>query len=117
MKDKSDSRDNLAKLIEYEMVSAYDDMIKDLEGIQECIDYINKNSLSKKLLTLKSYISDIIKDEKKNEEDGYLKRIKVLKNLIESMKGTNEQKTNIFQAFKQASKENRLQQAKECYKD
>ena len=117
VKEKSDSRDNLVKLIEYEMITAYNDMLKHLEGIQECTDYINKNCLSKKPVTLESYINDTINDETHNQEDGYLKRIKVLKNLMISMQGANKQKINIFQAFKQASTEDKLQQAKQCYKD
>ena len=116
-KEKGDSRDNLVKLIEYEMVSAYDDMLKDLEGIQECIDFINDKCLSKKAVTLERYVDDIIKRERENEEDGYLKRIKVLKNLIAITKETNKQKLNVFEAFKQASREDKLQQAQRCFKD
>ena len=117
MKDKEDSRDNLIKLIEYEMVSTYEAMLKDLENMQGCIDFINNNCLSKYHTTLVKYLDDIIEDEKKNEEDGFPKRTRVLKNLIKSVKETHERKTNIFDTFKQATKEDKLQQAKQCYMD
>ena len=99
------------------MVSTYEAMLKDLEDMQGCIDFINKNCLSKHHTTLEEYMNGIIEDEKKREEDGFLKRTKVLKNLIKSMKETHERKTNIFDDFKQATKGDKLKQAKQCYMD
>ena len=117
LKEKGESRDNLIKLIEYEMVSTYADMLKALEDMQGCIDFINNNCLSKHHTTLEKYLNGIIEDEKKNEEDGFLKRSKVLKNLIKNMKETHKRKTNIFDTFEQATEEDKLKQAKECYMD
>ena len=117
LKEKGESRDNLIKLIEYEMVSTYEVMLKALEDMQACIDFINKNCLSKHHTTLEKYMNGIIEDEKKREEDGFLKRTKVLKTLIKNMKETHERKTNIFDTFQQATKEDKLKQAKQCCMD
>ena len=65
LKEKGESRDNLIKLIEYEMVSTYAFMLKDLKAMQGCISLINKTSLSKHHTNLEEYMNGIIKDEKK----------------------------------------------------
>ena len=101
------------KSYETDMVPAYSDLLKDLEGIQECIDFINNKCLGQVLTTLDKYLVEIIKEEN-IKEDGYQKRRSVLENII-----TNMRKINIFEAFRQASDDGKLQQAnlKECYKD
>lgn len=112
MKEKKDEKNNLMKSCETEMVSAYSDLLKDLESIEKCIEFVNDKWLSKVPTSLEKYLDNIIKKERNIKEDGYLKRIKILENLITSMK-----KTNIYEAFKQASDDGKLQQAKECYKE
>lgn len=98
------------KLIWY--LHNYNDLLKDLEGIQECIDFINDKCLGQVPTTLDKYLVEIIKKEENIKEDGYQKRISVLENII-----TNMRKINIFEAFRQAPDDGKLQQAKECYKD
>ena len=109
---KGDKKVNIMKSCEDKMVSAYGGLLKDLESIQECIDFINIKCLSKNSTTLEKYMYDIIAQERKDKEDGYVKRITVLENLIASMK-----KINIFKAFKKASDEDKVQQAKQCFKE
>ena len=108
---KGDEKLGLMKSCENKMVSAYGDLLKDLRSIQECIDFINNKCLSKHLTTLEQYINDIIDKEKKFEEDGYLKRIKALRNLITYSKQANEKNMNEYEAFNQSSDEEKLQQA------
>ena len=108
---KGHEKDSLMKVCEEKIVSAYADLLKDLEGIQECIDFINTQCLCSVPTTLEEYMNDIIGNERKVREDGYLKRITVLEHLVITM-----QKTGIFKAFERGFKD-RLQQAKDCYKD
>ena len=100
------------KSYETDMVSAYSDLLKDLEGIQECIDFINDKCFGQVPTTLDKYLVEIIKEEN-IKEDGYQKRRSVLENIITNVRKFN----NIFEAFRQASDDGKLQQAKECYKD
>ena len=104
--------ENLVKSCKDEMVFAYGDLLKDLKSIQECLDFINNECLSKVPKTMEQYLNDIIEKETKTKEDGYLKRIAVLDYLITSVK-----KGNTYEAFKKASNEDKLRQAKECYKE
>ena len=108
---KGHEKDSLMKVCEEKIVSAYADLLKDLEGIQECIDFINTQCLCSVPTTLEEYMNDIIENERKVREDGYLKRITVLEHLVITMR-----KTDIFKAFERGFKD-RLQQAKDCYKD
>ena len=112
LRKKLDRKFDLMKSYETDMVSAYSDLLKDLEGIQECIDFVNDKCLGQVPTTLDKYLVEIIKKEENIKEDGYQKRRSVLENII-----TNMRKINIFKAFRQASDDSKLQQAKECYKD
>ena len=109
---KGHEKDSLMKLCEENIVSAYGDLLKDLEGIQECINFINTQCLCDVGTTLEEYINDIIENEGKVREDGYLTRITVLEYLVATMR-----KLDIFKAFERGSKEDRLHQAKQCYKN
>ena len=111
LKEK-DKKVDLMKSCETEMVSAYGNLLKDLKDIQECIDFVNEKCLGQVSTTLDKYLVEMIKKEEKIKEDGYQKRISVLENII-----TNMRKINIFDAFRQAPDDGKLQQAKECYKD
>ena len=112
---KEGERDDLIKSIEDVMVSAYGDMLKNLEKIQEYIDFIKNQCLAINPTTLEKYIHRITEEERDKKEDGYEKRIHVLDNLTTRMKAMNTQNTTIFEAFKQASSKEKLQQAKQCY--
>ena len=110
MEVKGQSRDVLVQKIGLEMVSAYSNLLEDLNSMQEYIDFINNNCLSKVPVTLGTYLDDVKEKEREIKEAGYQKRITVLDNLINAMK-----KINIYEAFKQGSIEGKLQQAKQCY--
>ena len=114
LKEKSDEKMDMVKSCEDEMVSAYGDLLKDLKSIQDCLDFINNECLSKVPNTLEQYLNDIIEKETKAscKEDGYLKRINFLVHLI-----TNIKKGNTYEKFKEASNKNKLQQAKRCFQE
>ena len=110
---RGNEEDNLISLInscKTRIVSEYSNLLKDLEGIQECIDFINNKCLSTHPTSIEKYLNEVIEKELVTKEDGYLKRITVMENLIDSMK-----RGNIYEAFQQASDEDKVQQAKECY--
>ena len=109
LKEKSE---DLVKSCEDEMVSAYGVLLKDLKDIQECLDFINKECLSTVPQTLEQYLNDVIEKETKTKEDGYLKRITFLSHLIANIK-----KGYTYEDFQLASDEEKLQQAKKCYKE
>ena len=112
MQDKGHEKDSLMNACEEKIISAYGDLLKDLDSIQECINFINTQCLCSIPTTLEDYMNDMIENEKIVKEDGYLKRIIFLEHLIIMMR-----KTDIFEDYKQGSKEDRLHQAKQCYKD
>ena len=111
LENEENEKLGLIKSCENKIIAAYDGLLKELKGIQECIDFINDKCLSKNPTTLEQYISDIRDKEKRLEEDGYLKRIKVLKNLITCIKEANEKDINMYEPFKESSDEEKLQQA------
>ena len=117
LKEWTGNRDDMIKAIENVMVSAYGDMLKELKGIQQCIDFIREECLIKFSVTLETYIKILIKKEEEIKEDGYQKRTNFLENLITAMEEANKNKTNIFEAFSKASSEEQLQQAKLCYRE
>ena len=71
------------KTCEESMVSAYHKVVKDFKEIQNGIDFINKNTLSKNPTTIKEYIDKAIESEEETKEDGYEQRICCLKKLAE----------------------------------
>ena len=120
LSEPGDTSGDLRKSCEEKMVSVYGALLKDLESIQQCIDFISNKCLSKvsttpekniSNTTLEKYISDIIQKEREDREDGFIKRITVLENLITSMK-----KADIYEDFKKASNEEKVQLAKQCFK-
>ena len=71
------------KTCEDKMLSAYNELLQDFKTIQEYIDYINRNSLSRDATTIKEFVDDVIDGEEQEQEDGYKQRIHYLKRLVE----------------------------------
>ena len=55
----------MMKSCETEMISAYGNLLKDLEGIQECIDFVNEKCLGQVPTTLEKYLVEMIKRRRK----------------------------------------------------
>ena len=68
---------------EDKMVVAYNRLLRDFKEIQQCIDYINKNSLRKDSVDIKEFIDDVIETEQVEQEDGYKQRIHCLNRLVQ----------------------------------
>ena len=111
-RNEEDNQISLINSCKTKIVSSYSNLLKDLKGIQECIDFINNECLSTNPTSIEKYLNEVIETELVTKEDGYLKRITVMKKLIDSMK-----RGNIYEAFQQASDEDKVQQAEECYQE
>ena len=83
MRDMKGAVDLGKKTCEEKMVLAYNELLKDFKKIQEYIDYINRNSLSKNPTTIKEFVADVIEREEEEKEDGYKQRIHYMKRLVE----------------------------------
>ena len=100
--------EKLIKSCEEDMVSAFRKLLDILKATQKDIDYLNKECLSTDPTSLEENMESIIQQELETQEDGYDKRIAVLKNLISSMK-------DIFENFESASDGDKVEMAKNIF--
>ena len=82
MQEKEGKLELVKKQYEEKVCSAYNELLKNFKDIQNSIDFINKQNLSKNS-TLKEYVDDVIELEEETKEDGYDQRIHCLKKLVE----------------------------------
>ena len=68
---------------EDKMKATYKKLLNDFKEIQQCIDYINKNSLRKDSVNIKEFIDDVIETEQVEQEGGYKQRIHCLNRLVQ----------------------------------
>ena len=98
MRDMKGAVDLGKKTCEEKMVLAYNKLLKDFKQIQEYIDYINRNSLSKESTTIKEFVDDVIDREEEEKEDGYKQRVHYLKRLVE-MRDEDSSTNEVHQAI------------------